>query len=173
MDLLRLDYQTFLLEERSLFHSTCAVYLNVVRRFLTERSTSMKTPKILHQGSLMTHRDNRRERCFGYMFEFSGHGVFELTFGRLDVSSEDAKTHNQLLSQGEIAGLDQNCAVGMGGMFYAKKENGQTIVATWLGEVISRDVRVQGNIMTFQRKGMTFRGRLCNNQDCFGFKRIR
>lgn len=35
MDLLRLDYQTFLLEERSLFHSTCAVYLNVVRRFLT------------------------------------------------------------------------------------------------------------------------------------------
>src|SRR6266516_428782 len=34
MDLLRLDYQTFLLEERSLFHSTCAVYLNVVRRFL-------------------------------------------------------------------------------------------------------------------------------------------
>jgi len=61
----------------------------------------------------------------------------------------------------------------MGGMFYAKKENGQTIVATWLGEVISRDVRVQGNIMTFQRKGMTFRGRLCNNQDCFGFKRIR
>src|SRR2546427_204338 len=56
-----------------------------------------------------THRDNRRERCFGYMFEFSGHGIFELTFGRLDVSSEDAKTHNQLLSQGEIAGLDQNC----------------------------------------------------------------
>jgi site-specific recombinase XerD len=34
MDLLRLDYQTFLLEERSLFHSTCAVYLKVVRRFL-------------------------------------------------------------------------------------------------------------------------------------------
>jgi len=67
----------------------------------------MKTPKILHQGSLMTHRDNRRERCFGYMFEFPGHGIFELTFGRLDVSSEDAKTHNQLLSQGEIAGLDQ------------------------------------------------------------------
>jgi len=34
MDLLRLDYQTFLLEERSLFQSSCAVYLNVVRRFL-------------------------------------------------------------------------------------------------------------------------------------------
>src|SRR5439155_139559 len=85
----------------------------------------------------MTHRDKRRERCFGYMFEFPGHGIFEPTFGRLDVSSEDAKTHNQLLSQGEIAGLDQNCAVGMGGIFYAKKENGQTIVATWLGEVVT------------------------------------
>jgi len=133
----------------------------------------MKTPKILHQGSLMTHRDNRRERCFGYMFEFPGHGIFEPTFGRLDVSSEDAKTHNQLLSQGEIAGLDQNCAVGMGGMLYTRKQNGKSLVTTWLGEVISRDVRVRGESITFQRNGMTFRGRLRNNQDCFGFKRIR
>jgi len=52
----------------------------------------MKTPKILHRGSLLTYRDNRRERCFGYLFEFPGHGILEPTFGKLDVSSADAET---------------------------------------------------------------------------------
>ena len=132
----------------------------------------MKAPKILHRGSLMTYPDNRRERCLGYLFEFSGHGIFEPTFGKTKVSSEEATAHNRLLSQAQIQGLDNNCAVGMGGSFYAKKENGQTIVVTWLGEEISRDVRVQGSVITFQRKGMTFRGRLRPSEDCFFFKRI-
>jgi site-specific recombinase XerD len=37
IDLLRLDYQNFLLGERSLFPSTCEVYLKVARRFLSQR----------------------------------------------------------------------------------------------------------------------------------------
>ena len=132
----------------------------------------MKAPKILHRGSLMTYPDNRRELCLGYLFEFPRHGIFEPTFGKTEVSSEEATAHNRLLSQAQTQGLDNNCAVGMGGSFYAKKENGRTIVVTWLGEAISRDVRVQGNVITFQRKGMTFRGRLRHNEDCFHFKRI-
>ena len=72
-----------------------------------------------------------------------------------------------------MEGLDQNCAVGLGGMFYIKKADGHTVVATWLGEEVSREVRVRGNVLTFTRKGMTFRGRLRQSQDCFSFKRIR
>ncbi len=120
----------------------------------------------------LTYRDNGAERCFGYLFDFPGHGVFEPTFGKLDVSAEDAKTHNQLLSQAEIDGLGQNCVVGLGGMFYTRKAEGRTIVATWLGQEVSREVRVRGALLTFTRKGMKFRGRLRREEDCFFFKRI-
>jgi hypothetical protein len=61
-----------------------------------------KLPAIRHRGSLLSYRDRGREWCFGYLFEFPGHGIFEPTFGRLKVSPREAKTHNELLSQGEI-----------------------------------------------------------------------
>ncbi len=130
-------------------------------------------PEILHRGSLLTYRDHGRERCFGYLFEFPGHGIFEPTFGKLAVNAEEVKTHNRLLSQGEIEGLDQHCGVGGGGTFYTRRTESQTIVVTWLGQEVSREVRVKGSVLTFRRKGMTFRGRLRREQDAFAFRRIR
>ena len=135
--------------------------------------TRKKTPEILNRGSLMTYQDNGAERCFGYLFNSPAHGVFEPTFGKLAVSAEEANTHNQCLSQGEIEGLDTNCAVGLGGMFYTRKEEGHTIVATWQGQEVSREDQVKGRVLTFTRKGLTFRGRLRREQDCFFFRRIR
>jgi hypothetical protein len=132
-----------------------------------------KSPGILHRGSLLTSEEGGRERCFGYLFEFPGHGIFEPTFGKLEVSAEEAKTHNRLLSQGEIEGLDHHCAVGMGGMFYTRQAHSQTIVVTWLGEEVSRQVHVHGKVITFQREGMGFRGRLRKDQDAFAFQRIQ
>ena len=132
-----------------------------------------KAPAIRHRDSLMTYHDDGRERCFGYLLECPGHGIFEPTFGKLKVSSREAKTHNELLSQGEIAGLDQNCAIGMRGTFYIRKPNGQSIVTTWLGEEVSRDVQVRGRVIMFNRNGMTFRSRLPQEEDWFHFKRIR
>lgn len=134
--------------------------------------TSRNPPEILHRGSLMTYQDDGSKRCFGYLFDFPGHGVFEPTFGKLDVSAEEAKIHNQSLSRAEIEGLDQNCTVGLDGMFYTRKAEGRTIVATWLGEEVSREVRVRGTVLTFTRKGMRFRGRVRREEDCFFFKRI-
>ena len=131
-----------------------------------------KLPEIRHRGSLMTWPNNGQERCFGYLFEFPGHGIFEPNFGKLEVTSEEATTHNRLLSRGEIEGLDQHCAVGMGGLFYTRKVDGQTRVMTWLGEEVSRKVQVHGNVITFQRKGMGFRGRLRQQEDAFAFRRI-
>ncbi len=138
------------------------------------KSTKKRTtPGILNRGSLMTYPDDGTERCFGYMFDFPGHGVFEPTFGKVDVSPAEAETHNQCLSQGEIEGLDKNCTVGLGGMFYTRKDNGHTIVATWLGQEVSREVQVKSRVITFTRKGMTFRGRLRKEEDCFYFKRMQ
>ncbi len=136
------------------------------------RGRSRKPLEILNRGSLLTYQDNGTERCFGYLFEFPGHGIYEPTFGKLDVTSEEAKTHNALLSQAEINGLDNNCAVGMGGMFYTRNTGSRKIVVTWLGDEVSQDVRIKGSVLTFQRKGMTFRGRLRSNADCFAFRRI-
>ncbi len=135
--------------------------------------TRKQPPEILHRGSLMTYQDDGSERCFGYLFDLHDHGIFEPTFGKLDVSAQEAETHNRLLSQAEIDGLDQNCTVGMGGMFYTKKAEGRTIVATWLGLEVSREVQVRGAVLTFTRKGMSFRGRLRREEHCFFFKRMR
>jgi hypothetical protein len=41
---------------------------------------------------------------------------------------------------------------------YTRKQDGRTVVRTWLGEEVSRDVQVNGNVITFNRNGMTFRG---------------
>jgi hypothetical protein len=130
-------------------------------------------PEILNRGSLLTYQEDGRERCFGYLFECPGHGIFEPAFGKLEVTPGESATHNQLLSQGEIEGLDQQCAIGMGGMFYIRKTEGQTTVVTWLGQEVSRDVRINGQVLTFRRKAMTFRGQLHKDQDAFGFKRIQ
>lgn len=130
------------------------------------------TPEILNRGGLLTYWDNGQERCFGYLMEFTGHGIFEPTFGKLEVTAEAARTHNALLSQGEIEGLDHHCAVGMGGIFYLRKADGRTSVVTWLGDEVSQDVQIKHNILTFHRQAMTFRGRLRQDQDCFVFTRI-
>ena len=129
-------------------------------------------PEILNRGSLLTYQDNGTERCFGYLFDFPGRGIYEPTFGKLEVTSAEARTHNELLSRAEITGLDQNCAVGMGGMFYTRKTDRQTLVVTWLGDEVSHDVRIRGDVLTFRRNGMTFRGRLRKSEDCFAFRRI-
>ena len=80
---------------------------------------------------------------------------------------------DRILSQAEIDGLDRNCAVGMGGVFYTKTFASKRLVVTWLGDEVSREVEVKGNTLTFRRKGMVFRGRLHREADCFSFKRIR
>ena len=129
-------------------------------------------PAVLDRGGLLTYSDHGRERCFGYLFEFQGHGIYEPTFGKLEVTSQQARTHNRLSSRAEIEGLDHHCALGMGGVFYTRQAQGQTIVTTWLGEEVSRQVHVQGSVLTFERKGMSFRGRLRKGEDCFGFKRV-
>lgn len=105
--------------------------------------------------------------CVGYLFNFQGHGTFSPD-GKVEVTQEQMDTHNRLLSEGEIKGLDECCQIGQCGTFYYVK--GQ--VQTFVGVVVCESPRVRGNVLTFTRKGKTFRGRLQADADCFNFKRI-
>src|SRR5438093_876964 len=113
----------------------------------------IKAAEIRHRGSLMTYRNKGGECCLGYLFEFPGKGIFEPHFGRINVSSAEAKTHNQLLSAGEIQRLDSNCAIALGRRFYLRQHANKLVVSTWLDEVVSRDVQIQGRSIVFRRKG--------------------
>ena len=128
---------------------------------------------LLHKGSLITFRPQGadREQCLGYLMHFQGHGVYEPTSGRVDVTPSDAEAHNAALSRAEIDGLDGNCQVGMGGAFYLGTSGNKPIVRTFIGEVIAEDVKIQGRGVTFRRKGMTFRGHR-RDDDLLFFSRV-
>jgi len=106
----------------------------------------------------------------GYLFNFQGHGIFSPD-GKVEVTAEQVDTHNRLLADAEIKGLDDNCQVGQRGTFYYVK--GQ--VTTFTGNVVASPslVRVNGKSITFQRGTRLFRGTLQKDADCFNFKRIK
>ena len=129
--------------------------------------------KLLHKGSLITFQpeDGDKEQCLGYLMYFEGHGVYEPTFGRVDVTSQEADAHNAALSKAEIEGLDANCRVGMGGAFYLGESGGGLVVRTFIGTLVTEDVTTRGRTIVFRRGGMTFKGRR-RDDDLLFFKRV-
>jgi hypothetical protein len=111
--------------------------------------------------------DEDTNSCIGYLIDFKGHGVFSPD-GKIEISPEDAKKHNDILSQAELKGLDENCKIGLGGTFYYV--DGQ--VQTFIGTRVDESVIVNGKSITFSRQGKRYRGRLQNDAQCFNFKRI-
>jgi hypothetical protein len=123
-------------------------------------------------GSLITHKDGDHDRCLGYLMNFTGHGVYDASIGRVEVTPEAAKTHNRLLDEALLQGLDEHCQVGQGGSFYVGKHDGRVAVKTFLGNLVSADVSVNGQSLTFRRKGKVFRGRMSRQHDLFNFRRV-
>ena len=121
-------------------------------------------------GSLITFNDG--DRCLGYLWHAEGHGTFDANLGRVDVSKDNADTHNRLLDDALLNGLDENCQVGQGGTFYVGQHEGRTAIKTFLGTLISADVSLKGQSLTFRRKGRTFRGRMSRQHDLFNFRRV-
>lgn len=113
---------------------------------------------------------DENNRCVGYLFNFDGRGIFSPD-GKVDISKADAEIHNKLLSEGEVLGLDQNCKIGMSGTFYYNRIKGQ--VTTFMGDLVSTLVRVNGKSIIFHRGEKIFRGVLPKDADCFNFKRIK
>ncbi len=131
--------------------------------------TSATEPDLRHVGSLITLGD---KQCLGYLMHFDGHGIYEANLGRIEISKRDADTHNRLLDDALLKGIDENCDVGMGGTFYWGHSGSTIIVKTFLGQQVSDRATLHGVVLTFHRKGKTFRGRVQKDAECFNFKRI-
>jgi hypothetical protein len=128
--------------------------------------------EILNRGSLLTFQEGDHEQCFGYLMSFDDKGTYDATLGKVNVSTVEADTHNRLLDEALIHGLDENCQVGQSGLFYVGKKDGRPVVHTFIGTLVSDDVSKQGTSITFCRKGKVFRGRKRKDCDLFGFRRI-
>lgn len=104
----------------------------------------------------------------GNIFDFKEKGLFDPD-GKLDgVTPEQAEEHNRLFDQVIVTGLDENCKVGQGGLFYFDGENK---VTTWKGTVIADTVEKTKTTVKFRRKGKAYRGRIRQDEDAVFFKR--
>jgi len=121
-------------------------------------------------GSLITIKGT--DACLGDLMHFDGHGIYDPGHGLVPVSKEEADRHNKLLDEARLKGLDRNCEVGQCGVFYFTGKAPDRKVTTFVGTVVSTDVRVKGQSITFVRKGKTFRGRLRKDADSFNFRRV-
>lgn len=136
-----------------------------------------KCPPLLHKGSLITYKDKGSERCLGYLMNFQGQGIYEPTFGKVDVTDDEAKKHNDALSKAEVEGLKERCRIGQGGTFYvAKQADGRYEVRTWPGTVIATTSHVMKNgkrtKLTFFIGEKRFEGWLKADADAVFFERI-
>jgi len=110
----------------------------------------------------------------GYLVDFHENGIRDPTYGKVNVTKEQADKHNKLLDQMMLDGLDKNCEIGQYGTFYF--DDNKKIVTTFMGTLVSDGVTVSGVIhktVTFSRKDKIYQGRLQKNADCFNFRRIR
>jgi hypothetical protein len=124
-------------------------------------------------GGLITYDDEAgAERVLGYLLWFPEHGAFDACLGKVEVGPGDARTHNALLDDALLDGLDNRCRVGQGGSFYLL---GDRRVATWTGKLVSDVVEVRagegGKVVVFTRNGMTFRGKVRGDDELLCFRR--
>lgn len=136
--------------------------------------------QIQNDGGFLTWDDNGAQTCLGYLMHFQGHGVYEPTLGHVEITPEAADVHNKLLDEAMLKGLDENCQVGQGTSFYLQAKDdkgrpacGQAVVKTFMGTVVSSDVRIVGKSVTFSRKGKVFRGRTQKDADVVNFRRVK
>jgi hypothetical protein len=124
-------------------------------------------------GSLITYRDDDgTDRCVGYLVFFKEHGVYDPSLGRVEITPEQAEIHDRLLDEAMLAGLDQNCEVGMGGSFYVGKQDGRLVIETFLGALVSNDCTQHGCVVTFTRAAKQYRGRRSRDHDLFNLRRV-
>jgi hypothetical protein len=132
-------------------------------------------------GSLITIKGTNQ--YLGFLMDFGDRGVFEPNNGKVSISPEHAKAHNKALEEAMLEGLDKNCQIGQGGSFYLHKLTEPTTwtgggvgdyeVRTFLGTKVSDQCYRVGRVVTWFRKGKTFRGRMSQQYDLFNFRRIK
>jgi hypothetical protein len=109
---------------------------------MSKRRRERKMPVLQKVGDMFTYADAGVDRCLGFLMVFPRRGTYDPTFGRVDVSAEDAERHNVVLSGALVEGLDKTCGVGQSGVFYLTKPKGggPEQVTTWTGTVVGSKV---------------------------------
>lgn len=134
-----------------------------------------KGPLVLrNKGSLITYQKDGKTYCLGSLMCFPEHGVFDPTYGKVDVTKEEADIHNKLLDQALIDGL-WKCKVGEWGSFYYKKGTGITTfsgVVVASGFIVDR-YRETATTVTFEKDGKKFRGYFRKDCELVNVKRIK
>jgi len=130
-----------------------------------------ETPKIINDNGLLTFKNESGEtQTLGYLFDFTGHGIYDPTLGKVDVQKSEVETHNKTLDEMLLNGLDQNCEIGQGYTFYWSEK--PLLVKTFIGTLVSDRVEKNGRSITFYREGKTYRGREQKDVECFNFRRV-
>ena len=124
--------------------------------------------KLENLGSLITIAGTNT--CLGHLMDFHERGVYDAEHGKVEVTPEQAKIHNECLDKAMLDGLDNQCQIGQCGTYYFT--NGK--VTTFCGTLVSDKVQLTPSKkgITFLRNGKQYRGRLQKDADCFNFKRI-
>jgi hypothetical protein len=134
-----------------------------------------KPPKLENKGSLITYKDNGQDVCLGALWYAECHGCYDPTHGRVDVTKEEAEIHNRELDEAMLAGLDNQCQVGRGAMFYSHpypKDLWDIKVITFNGTHIAFAKRRGKRELVLTRAGRLFVGRIRRDADCVWFRRI-
>jgi hypothetical protein len=140
----------------------------------TRAPRARKPPTLANKGSLITYKDHGKDTCLGPLWHTAGHGTYDPTIGRVDVTKEEAEVHNRELDKAMLEGLDNACEVGPGAMFYAQPEPGQTSnirVTTFNGTLVAIAHRYGMVMLAFTRDKKGFCGRIKKDADCVWFKR--
>lgn len=133
-------------------------------------------------GGLITFKGTDPPQVLGDLMYFAGRGVYDPTYGRVDVSPEHAAAHNKAWAEATIKGLDENCRPGQGGNFYVREPagpGGEWAVTTFDGTVVAAgdDVEVaarkpaNGRRVAFSRNGKLFAGDMRDDSRCVFFTR--
>jgi len=147
-------------------------------------------PELLNKGSLITYKDGDSESCLGFLLDLSdvkvpamhdnsvpqrARGVWEPNFGLVPLTSEEAATHNRLLSTALIEGM-KTAQIGQCGTFYVKKTDKWPLkysVHTFTGEVVAEVVTCDKFRLRFGRDNMSWEARIPRGDDeCATFTRI-
>lgn len=137
---------------------------------MSESDQTGTTPrmKIESDGGLLTYRDEEGEiRPLGYLCHFEGRGVYDPALGKVDIATDQVGRHNKLLDRAMIRGLDQNCQVGQGTVFYVPCKRKDRSVRTWTGKLVGRlePAGRDPELLTFVRKGRVYSGRMPRESD--------
>jgi hypothetical protein len=142
----------------------------------------MADPKLMPpledvHGGLLTFKDTTN--CLGYLFTNKEGDTFCATYGKVDVTPEQAIAHNNILDEQMLKDFDTKFAIGeRAGLYLVLDTDNKLVVKTFLGTVVSREVTVKNfgkkgqRTIWFERNGRRFKGRTSKEYDLFWFRRI-